>query len=391
MTETSILLGAGFSVNKGYPTAKKLNQKLTELEAEDFWVASEGTVLLKEKTQRDLNDFGTDSRQKYFVIDLIKFYQDTIKSFNYEEFYDFFNSIDPNEKNTNFDNFCNAFREEYQINTDNRNLISRTKNIFNQLISRFIVDGEGKKFYDSIHYSKPYYSGYTGFLDCLESWGNEGITHIHTLNHDVFFETLSHSDWIQGDFSDGFEEMGSKYYGGLKDNQKVRLSYFTNNYANRFRLYKLHGSFDQFPFHLEDSSIDTYVKIKMGVGTTKFYKEVDDGKGGYKYVNDWINYHSDFLSGTTSKILRYGEPLYYDKVFGNFKINLSNSNKLIIIGYGCGDSEINNMIETNFDFKKYPIILVEPYPTEQTELFIKKFNAKIIIKTPSKMDIIDCK
>lgn len=390
MRETSILLGAGFSVNKGYPTAHELNQKLTELEVEDFWVASEGTVLLKEKTELDRNDFGTDSRQKYFVIDLIKFYQDTIKSFNYEEFYDFFNSIDPNEKNTDFDNFCNAFREKYQIKTDNRNLISRTKNIFNQLISRFIVDGEGKRFYDSIHYSKPHYSGYTGFLDCLESWGNEGITHIHTLNHDVFFETLSHSDWIQGDFSDGFEEMGSKYYGGLKDNLKVRLSYFTNNYTNRFRLYKLHGSFDQFPFHLEDSSIDTYVKIKMGVGTTEFYKEVDDGKGGYKYLNDWINYHSDFLSGTTSKILRYQEPLYYDKVFNNFKINLSNSNKLIIIGYGCGDSKINNMIETNFDFKKYPIILIEPYPTEQTDLFIKKFNAKIIIKTPSKMDIKDC-
>ncbi len=258
------------------------------------------------------------------------------------------------------------------------------------MISKFIVDGEGKKFYESIHYSKPIYPGYTGILNCLENWGNEGTTHIHTLNHDIFFETLSSSDWIQGNFSDGFEELGSKYYGGIKGNVKVRLSYFTNNYNEKFRLYKLHGSFDQFPFHLQDSGIDTYVKIKLGIGTTELYKEVDNGQGGYKYVNDWLNYHPDFLSGTTSKILRYGEPFYYDKVFANFKKNLSHSNKLIIVGYGCGDSEINKMIEDNFDYKQYPVIIVDPYPTEQIELFAKKFNAKIIEKTPNKLELEDC-
>ena len=390
MTETAILLGAGFSVNKGYPTANRLNQKLTELEAEDFWVSSEGTVLLKEKTERDPNDYASDSRHKYFVVDLINFYRKTVESFNYEEFYDFFNSIDTNQKDTDFDNFCNDFREKYHNETDNLNLISRTRNIFNQLISRFIVDGDGKKFYDSIHYCKPSYPGYTGFLNCLESWGKEGITHIHTLNHDIFLETLSHSDWIQGNFSDGFEEMGSKYYGGLKNNVKVRLSYFTNEYTKQFRLYKLHGSFDQFPFHLQDSSIDTYVKMKLGMGTTEFYKEVQDAKGGYTYINDWINYHPDFLSGTTSKILRYGEPYYYDKVFANFKINLTQSNKLIVIGYGCGDSEINKMIEDNFNFKKYPVIIVDPYPNEQTKIFSEKFNGRIIEKTPSNLKIADC-
>jgi hypothetical protein len=390
MTETSILLGAGFSVNKGYPTANKLNKLLTELDPEDFWVSSEGTVLQKKRTERDLNDYASDSRHKYFVVDLIKYYQNKIGGFNYEEFYDFINNLDSNEKNIDFDKFCNNFREQYHNKTDNRNLISRAKNIFNQLLSCYLVDGEGKKFYDSVHYCKPSYPGYTGFLNCLESWGNDGLTQIHTLNHDIFFETLSHSDWIQGNFSDGFEEMGSKYYGGLKGNVKVRLSYFTNNYTQQFRLYKLHGSFDQFPFHLQDSGIDTYVKIILGIGTTKLYKEVDDGKGGYKYVNDWINYHPDFLSGTTSKILRYGEPYYYDKVFTNFKKNLSNSNKLIIVGYGCGDSEINRMIENNFDYMNYPVILVDPYPTEQTELFAKKINAKIIKKTPNTLELIDC-
>tara|TARA_R110000868_G_scaffold410463_2_gene698557 strand:+ start:1147 stop:2322 length:1176 start_codon:yes stop_codon:yes gene_type:complete len=390
MKETSILLGAGFSVNKGYPTANQLNNKLTELTAEDFWVASEGTVLLKEKTEKDLNWFSSDSKHKIFVVNLIKYYREKTGGFNYEEFFDFYNNIKPEEKGTEFDDFCENFRKEYHIDTNNLNLISRTNNIFNQLISKFIVDGDGNKFYESIHYSKPIYPGYTGILNCLENWGKEGNTHIHTLNHDIFFETLSSSDWIKGKFSDGFEELGSKYYGGIKGNVKVRLSYFTNVYKETFRLYKLHGSFDQFPFHLQDSGIDTYVKIKLGIGTTELYKEVDDGQGGYKYVNDWVNYHPDFLSGTTSKILRYGEPYYYDKVFANFKKNLSLSNKLIIVGYGCGDSEINKMIESNFDFKKYPVVIVDPYPTEQIESFAKKFNAKIIEKTPNNLEIKDC-
>ena len=48
------------------------------------------------------------------------------------------------------------------------------------------------------------------------------------------------------------------------------------------------------------------------------------------------------------------------------------------------------MIESNFDFKKYPVVIVDPYPTEQIESFAKKFNAKIIEKTPNNLEIKDC-
>lgn len=385
MTETSILLGAGFSVNKGYPTANQLNKKLTELDPEDFWVYSDGTVFLKEKTAKDPCWYANDSKHKHFVIKLIEYYNKLKGNFNYEEFYDFYNEFYRGKKDADFDAFCDKFRAEFHIETNNLNLLSQTNKIFNQLISLFLVDGEGKKFYDSVHYCKPTYDGYTGFLNCLENWGNEGVTHIHTLNHDIFFETLKSTDWIQGKLSDGFEESGSQFYGSLKDNYKVRLPYFTNKFTEQFRLYKLHGSFDQFPFHIQETGIDTYVKIKLGIGTTELYKEVEDGNGGHKYINDWLNYHPDFLSGTTSKILRYREPWYYEKVFDNFEKNLKNSNKLILIGYGCGDSEINNIIENNFDYKKYPMFVVDPYPSQTIKDFVKKYNAKLIEKTPDNL------
>lgn len=385
MTETSILLGAGFSVNKGYPTANQLNKKLIQLDAEDFFIYTDGTVFLKEKNIEDPCWYSTDFKHKYFVVKLIEYYIKQKETFNYEKFYDFYNEFYRGKEDEDFNIFCEEFRNEYNIKTNNLNLLSQTNKIFNQLISLFLVDSEGKKFYDSIHYCKPTYDGYSGFLNCIETWGNEGITHIHTLNHDIFFETLKSTDWIQGKLSDGFEESGSKFYGSLKDNYKVRLPYFTNNFTEQFRLYKLHGSFDQFPFHIQDTGIDTYVKIKLGIGTTELYKEVEDDKGGYEYINDWMNYHPDFLSGTTSKILRYREPWYYEKVFNNFEKNLVNSNKLVLIGYGCGDSEINNIIEQNFDYKNYPMFVVDPYPSQQIKEFVQKFNAKLIEKTPDNL------
>ena len=36
MSNISLLLGAGFSVNKGYPTANQLNQKITSLTGKEF-------------------------------------------------------------------------------------------------------------------------------------------------------------------------------------------------------------------------------------------------------------------------------------------------------------------------------------------------------------------
>ena len=48
------------------------------------------------------------------------------------------------------------------------------------------------------------------------------------------------------------------------------------------------------------------------------------------------------------------------------------------------------MIEDNFNFKKYPVIIVDPYPNEQTRIFSKKFNGRIIEKTPSNLKIADC-
>jgi hypothetical protein len=189
---------------------------------------------------------------------------------------------------------------------------------------------------------------------------------------------------------DGFKELGSPYYGNLGVKYKVRLPYFTNEYHEKYRLYKLHGSIDQFPFHIQNEGIETYVKIKLGIDTSDLFKEIEkDGK--LAYIDDWINYHPDFLSGTTSKILRYREPWYYEKVFSHFESNLENSEILILIGYGCSDIEVNNLIREKFDFKNKPIFVVEPYPSDKTYGFIEELNATLIKTTPDNLNLDDFK
>lgn len=390
MAQVSLLLGAGFSVNKGYPTANDLAAKLTSLKVGDFCISPECFVCFLDNGQKDPFIYSSYFISKLFTIDFIKFYFDlTGGLFDYEKFYDFYQNILHGKlRSVEFEAFCDDFRKSRNTDESNKDLLSNHNKIFNQLVSAFIVDGEGEKFYNNPPaIFKPIYPGYTGILNCLEHWGQLGLVHIHSLNHDLFFESLNATEWINGELSDGFQELGSSYYGVNGEGHKVRLSYFNDNYDTAFRLYKLHGSFDQYPFHTQ-SGLDCYIKLKRGINKLDLYKEIMDKNGKLSYFNDWINYHSDFLTGTTSKILRYREPLYYDKVFRHFEENLENSEKLVIIGYGCGDSEINSIIE-NFYVKGNPIFIVEPYPNSVTDAFCKKINAKLITKTPEALTIQD--
>lgn len=388
MKQISLLLGAGFSVNKGYPTSAILNKKILELNSNDFCVSTAGAVAWLSQNQDDPFWYSSYYISKLFTLELIKFYAEKYE-FDYEEFYDFYKQDAKDEKkNADFKVFCDDFREKYHIETDNINLLRELDNIFNQIIIGLLVDYEGKKFYDPEHCCGPIYPGYTGFLNCLRFWGKEYKVNIHTLNHDLFFETFKSSDWIMGELADGFQELGSPYYGDFQERFKVRLPYFANKYDKKFCLYKLHGSIDQFPFHIQNFGIDTYIKIKPGIGTDGLYKEVKNESNEFEYINDWINYHSDFLSGTTSKILRYKEPWYYEKVFQHFENNLSNSDKLILVGYGCRDVEINNLIGKHFK-KENALFVVDPYPHEKTLEFCKKFNAQLIQKGIEQLSIKD--
>ena len=120
---------------------------------------------------------------------------------------------------------------------------------------------------------------------------------------------------------------------------------------------------------------DKYIKIKYGMSLMNL-KRANKNKMSYeKYP---FATQGDFLTGTKSKIKRYNEPLLFKKLFKNFKKNLKDAKKLIIIGYGCHDEEINRLITENFDYKAKPSYIVSPNPNEKVKLFAKKINAHVL-------------
>lgn len=378
----SILLGAGFSAPMGYPTGNSLNEKLANLKTDKFVFSPDGSLAISEdgKKPRFWNKTTYDYDFEY-CLELFKYYSDKKGSFDYEEFYDYL--LDEAKK----DKGAQKLAERYLDSREYFQLISGLKNIYNQLVSHFLKDSNDKAWYDDQPYKIGYkYSGYTGFLKYLNSIDDNDIVNIHTLNHDLFFESLNKTDFLANKLCDGFEELGSPYFGELVCNNRkylCRLQCYTGNYNYKYRLYKLHGSLDYGIYYSDNKGSlkpERYIKTRYGIGLIDLYKEIKNQDGKLEYEKCWVNYHSDFLTGTTSKIERYEEPLLFKKLFKKFKKNLVNANKLIIVGYGTKDTMINQIIKDNYDFKNKPSYIVDPYAGENLESFAKEINAKIIKK-----------
>lgn len=387
MKQISILIGAGFSANYGYPIGNTLNEKIINLKDSNFCITPDGSLCLLQEGREDPYNYSSYYLNKIFFLELVSFYK-KVNVFHYEDFYDHC-KLYMNSENVAYNGFYNDFKAKNPGCTDSYNMLVQSIKILNQLVSTYLTDKDGNNYYhEAAFQSKPSFEGYTGFLNWIEEILRDSLIHVHTLNHDLFFERLNLTEWLGGDITDGFTELGSPYFGGI-DKNKVRLSFYADKYNSNLRLYKLHGSIDQYPFHVK-SSIDNYVKIRWGVGNTELYKEIFNAKSEPEYINDWINYHSDFLTGTTSKIIRYKEP-FYQHLFEYFEKNLMASDELVIIGYSAKDSEVNEMIEKNFDYKQKPIKVVNPYPDKIIEEFCTKLNAKLLKINLDTMRIEDMK
>ena len=378
----SVLLAAGFSAPMGYPIGNTLNDKLTSINLSEIGFSSDGRLIPYgegEKEQKHvINSFDIELE---FCTELIKYYNDLKGSFDYEEFYDYI------IERVKDDLGAKEISKSKYPNVEFSSLVSGLKNVYNQTVSYYLKDRDGNKWYEN----RPClidkkFDGYTGFLKYLSEIEEDKIVNIHTLNHDLFLESLCSAGFFDGKLSDGFVELGSPYFGTLeKDNRNYncRLEYFSGEYEGKFRLYKLHGSLDYGLYYKKQGTIlipDQYIKTKYGIGFLEFKKEISNSDDELEYEKCYINYHSDFLTGTTSKIERYSEPLLFKELFNSFKENLKHANKLIIVGYGAKDSEVNNIIKENFDFKNKKSFIIDPFAGETVKSFAKEINAQVIEK-----------
>lgn len=379
----SILLGAGFSAPIGYPTGNEMNDGLLNFDDSTLDFSPAGNLV--SSTEGTKPTFQIDgilnNHQRYFIFckRLINEYYKTHNKFDYEEFYDFIKTDEVKEMG--YQSLCNDLlygMESYD------HYIANVSHIYNQMAAHLLKDKDGKSWYDDESRKLNFFDGYNGFLTYLSELSKEFIVNVHTLNHDLLFESFNNTGFINGKISDGFDEYGSDYYGKLYTNGRsyyCRLERYKGRYQTPIRLYKLHGSLDYVPFYKMNKYgylvPKNYVKLKWGIGASGIIKS---RKSKIGYDISPFEYHADFLTGTTSKIRRYNEPLLYRKLFKNFKKNLRGAEKLIIIGYGCKDTGINEMILENFDFKRKKSFIVDPYAKvgSKVDLFKEELHAKLL-------------
>lgn len=381
----SILLGAGFSAPMGYPIGNKLNDLLLNCAGDDFFFHTDGTLVAVEKGKKPEMGYKNSYEISFeLCMDLIRHFNIIKGYFDYEEFYDFI--LDDPHKLPEVIAIAKPYAGE---SGDTGQAVYRVMNIFNQLVSHYVRDGEGKRYYDDEGFISGYiFPGYSGILNYLKYLGTVyDVINIHTLNHDMFLERFRSSEWFADGLDDGFEELGSPYYGQLLVNGRVyncRLQHYTGKYKGKYRLYKLHGSFDYgvyYTYHTGSlATPETYIKTRYGIGLSELYKERRDAEGKQYYELCHVNYHADFLTGTTSKIERYEEPLLFKKLFEIFRDNLRQADSLLIIGYGGKDTEINKMILETFNHSANRTYIIDPYAGERVIELKEKLGAKLITK-----------
>lgn len=375
----SFLLGAGFSAPKGYPIGNGMNNGLLNFDDKDVDFSPSGELVISKNGRKP--QFQIEGvynvHQKYFIFckRLIKEYSIAHDGkFDYELFYDFIKSDEVKEKR--YQVLCDDLLSEFE---SFEYYLFNVPHIYNQMAEYLLKDREGKNRYDDEPFKINNVDWYNGFLNYLSQLSHEYIINVHTLNHDLLFESFNNTGYINNSISDGFDEYGSEYYGKLiHDNRTYhcRLERYTSRYNTPIRLFKLHGSLDYVPFYREVENgfmiPDKYVKIKWGIGASDIMKS---RKSKIGYDVSPFEYHADFLTGTTSKIQRFNEPLLFKKLFKRFKKNLRQADKLIIIGYGCKDEGINEIIKEYFDYNHKPSFIVDKYAGEGVVEFGKSINA----------------
>jgi hypothetical protein len=168
----------------------------------------------------------------------------------------------------------------------------------------------------------------------------------------------------------------------------VRLRQFTDTYKERFCLYKLHGSIDNYWATFGEKS--DLIKIPWGVSANEIHREVlQDGE--LQYLRRSSKVVPDFLAGTLHKVSRNERGRYYPAVIEHFQTNLIESDILIVIGYGFADSRINSYLQKDFlsDSEKQMFVvdvvhLKDGYPDRANVHFIEggvsEMNIDLICK-----------
>lgn len=365
------VIGSGFSVPCGMPTGRQLNDYILNIENSPITFDYSGKLGISTDGVRHPIDSPYERCLQFCSVLMSEYSKD--HKFDYEQFYDFISSDAIHD--AAYEKLAQPYLHMF---SDYYHLVSNMKTVYTQVIEYKLREKRKTEILEG-EFASDKFRKYESFVKYLDKLSINYIVDIFSLNHDLLIENLPRTNWLQHEgISDGFHSYRSPYYGELEYNgQKYdcRLEEYKAYYNTAIRLYKLHGSLDYLMFKRCDSHgffmNDKMIKVPYGIAVDRTKKQNNHRLG---YLEDWIEYSSDFLSGTLSKMHHYNDR-FYKKLFKRFRLNLNKAECLMIIGYGGRDSGINKYVLDNFDYHNKPSFILDPFYNSNEDL--KQFGETI--------------
>jgi len=345
----SFLIGAGFSIPAGFPSAKLLGKR----------IIAYGTHIARERRM----GLPGHNFLEHYILAAIKFYIRTNpKDCNYEDFLDFLYETNTNKE---FIDFLRGYYPTKHIDIEidqsfiDNNFLNGT-DVYLDWVRNCI------RWPDNIENKLHKYDAFTRIITSVPQ---EITINLHTTNHDQLLEYMSDRKMFGRSYLDGFTAE-SKYYYLNSKRSKIICPFYDNNYSGNLKLYKLHGSLTYYYFHTEEGNGSyipkDFIKTHFDFDEFNLYED----REGEKPAHDPINYLPVFLTGRKTKARQYLNRFYFQPCLQHFSENLSKSKILIAIGFSFNDIELVKIIQENLP-EGVPCIIVDPFPSEA----IKKFAA----------------
>lgn len=376
----TILLGAGFSANADIPIAsgvtnyfnRDLRKKLLNFSSGEWtWIDNKDQTTVH-NGQLNYDYLG----YSYVFNELLESYKakNAGDFLNYEDFYQFINDLFLFEENVSviFSKAEEQLIKDYPQLTANKDsnylFLFKTKQyhkvlpILNYLIADILnpIRMDNEELIET----------FSSFLDYIKKFDE---VNIFTLNHDLLIEKLLTLAEIQ--YSKGFQTDNS-----ILISNDHSIPYYTGNYNQNVRIYKLHGSIDLYKF-------DHLVKTEEG-----FYQY----SGDYDYFitdNYYDKHRCKKIDPITSEIIQDFSPdivpkfitgiskeeiikkdKMYRKIYSDFEKIILETENFFVSGYSFNDEHINKPLSENKTLSFINHRRSKDYPFSKNGKNISTFN-----------------
>lgn len=374
MSKLSVILGAGFSANAGFPLAQSVNARFNRNQIGNLLKMSSSEWLWKDGKNETTVHNGTILTEanyySYVINEVVKDYCQQTGTFN--DYEDLFQYILNNSNDKAWHkNIQEKAYQKYLIDYPHMNYpegikhltfhknngVSRTIEIINYLIADLLFLQVPEEIIIKF---------YKRFVDYILQFDN--VT-IFTLNHDLLLEGIL--DLFKVKYSRGFSDKESSIYF-----EESPLPIFQDDFSkSRIKIIKLHGSLDYYRFQEVDNS---QLSGKYNYFTTRGYRAKHyarriDLKTGETIQDLNSDIVPKFITGKDKPEIIKNDVMY-SALFSHFQNDISKTENLLISGYSFRDEHVNAELQQRNDLKVINQRRSTDYPFEGNIRNVDSFN-----------------